>query len=225
MGDVYGNGAQDGSASAIAVRRFNRAGNAVGPDMLANTITGGYQQSPDIAMREDGEFLVVWSTPLGSSVRGIGGRAFKSGGRPADPVEFAVDEGPSNGDYPNVAVNEDGEFLVAWQADESGNTDGILARRLTLPDGGTTTTSTTSTTTTGPAQACGDPVVDGGAAAGAGLVTASDALFILNAAVGITDCLDCVCDVNGSGGVTASDALLTLQAAVGQPVDLSCPAC
>jgi len=56
-------------------------------------------------------------------------------------------------------------------------------------------------------------------------VTASDALFILQAAVGTQTCADCVCDVNGNGDVTASDSLLALRIAVGQPALPACPAC
>ena len=79
-------------------------------------------------------------------------------------------------------------------------------------------TSTTSTTTTLASPACGDPVSDD-------RVTASDALFVLQAAVGAAACVDCVCDANASGQVTASDALRVLNFAVGQPVSLDCPAC
>ena len=56
-------------------------------------------------------------------------------------------------------------------------------------------------------------------------VSASDALFMLRAAVGLDSCELCVCDVDGSGGVAATDALATLRLAVGQPIPLNCPAC
>ncbi|HYC54593.1 MAG TPA: PQQ-dependent sugar dehydrogenase [Candidatus Binatia bacterium] len=82
---------------------------------------------------------------------------------------------------------------------------------------------------------CGDPVgdaADATSAAGASddagsaaAINASDALFVLHAAVGSQPCAFCVCDVNGSGEVTASDALTVLRAAVGNDVDLLCPAC
>jgi CSLREA domain-containing protein len=56
-------------------------------------------------------------------------------------------------------------------------------------------------------------------------ITASDALIALNAAVGVSQCPLCVCDVNDSGGTTATDALALLGFAVGLPVTLDCPAC
>lgn len=58
-----------------------------------------------------------------------------------------------------------------------------------------------------------------------GPVTATDALAALNAAVGLTACELCRCDVNQSGSVTAADALTILSKAVGVPLDLNCPAC
>lgn len=78
---------------------------------------------------------------------------------------------------------------------------------------------------------CGDAsglpaALDVGAPGPAGrVITASDALIVLNAAVGFISCPDCVCDVDNSGAVTATDALVVLKSAVGQPVNMNCPAC
>jgi len=75
---------------------------------------------------------------------------------------------------------------------------------------------------------CGDPT---GAASvlsnslGAAAVTASDALFILRASVGLESCNACICDVNASGGTNATDALTALQFAVGLVAQLTCPSC
>jgi hypothetical protein len=66
--------------------------------------------------------------------------------------------------------------------------------------------------------ACAQPVTGGSAP------TASDCLYILNAAVGSQQCdPECECDPNGSGAITASDALTCLAKAVGQDVALACP--
>ena len=62
-------------------------------------------------------------------------------------------------------------------------------------------------------------------ATAAAIVTASDALFILRAAVGSESCELCVCDVDSGGSVAASDALAVLQFAVGLDVTMSCPPC
>jgi hypothetical protein len=93
----------------------------------------------------------------------------------------------------------------------------------------TTSTIVTTSTTMAPASMCGDPIaiVAGSGLGGPidGLITATDALFILRAAVGSEVCDVCVCDADGSGLVAATDALVALRAATGQQVTLACPAC
>ena len=70
-----------------------------------------------------------------------------------------------------------------------------------------------------PAVVCGAPVTESFPP------SASDALFILQTAVGMSSCALCVCDVDSNGSVAASDALRVLQSAVGLSVTLDCPAC
>lgn len=55
--------------------------------------------------------------------------------------------------------------------------------------------------------------------------TASDALFVLKAAVGSLQCELCVCDADGNGVESATDALLVLKVAVGNALPLLCPSC
>jgi hypothetical protein len=81
----------------------------------------------------------------------------------------------------------------------------------------TTTVSTTTTTLFPPMPACGDPDGNG--------ITATDALFMLGAALGLQICDNCFCDVDDSDAITSSDALRVLNRAVGLPVDLICPIC
>ncbi len=97
----------------------------------------------------------------------------------------------------------------------------------TLPSTTTTTTVSTSTTTFFPSSTttlpmsgnCATPI------SGGDKPTASDALFVLQAGVGLKACALCLCDADGNGDVVASDALVALRASVNQPVDLACPPC
>jgi hypothetical protein len=56
-------------------------------------------------------------------------------------------------------------------------------------------------------------------------VKAGDALAVLKAAVGGSQCAarPCICDASGNGILQASDALLVLKKAVGAPITLLCP--
>ncbi len=70
-----------------------------------------------------------------------------------------------------------------------------------------------------PAVVCGAPVTESFPP------SASDALSILQTAVGMSSCALCICDVDSNGFMAASDALRVLQRAVGLSVTLVCPAC
>lgn len=80
----------------------------------------------------------------------------------------------------------------------------------------TTTTTNTTSTTLCPENLCGD--YNGNCE-----ITASDALGILQAAVGIHGCPLVVCDYTGDGKVSAIDALAVLRAAVELPSNPMCP--
>ena len=93
---------------------------------------------------------------------------------------------------------------------------------LTTTIGVGTTSSSSSTTiavtpTTLPPSVCADPGRNG--------ITASDALILLRATVGLGVCEACICDVDGNGILGATDALIALRASTGIPVELNCPPC
>lgn len=91
---------------------------------------------------------------------------------------------------------------------------------LSLESVTTTTMASTSSTTLVTGDSCGDP------AQPFGRTTASDAAYILKAAVGLIRlCPECLCDASGNGVVTASDALRVLSLAVGLPLAADCPSC
>ncbi|HEY2772457.1 MAG TPA: dockerin type I domain-containing protein [Candidatus Binatia bacterium] len=138
----------------------------------------------------------------------------------ADPNGSACDDGNSctAGDACNGAgACVGGTAVDCDDADpcttDTCNQSGPLCTHTRISHCGPQTTTTTTLVET----ACGD--VNGDAT-----VSASDALAILKAAVGGSQCQaqPCVCDASGDGRITAADALVVLRFAVHQPVTLSC---
>lgn len=127
------------------------------------------------------------------------------------PADRAALRSPSRAPFELVGAEVLSETLSAAR-DEFSSIHGPLT-------GSTSTSSTTSTTVAScdVIGGCGDPFGGG--------VNATGALYALQAAVGATSCLRCICDVDVSGAISATDALTILQAAVGQPVTLACPPC
>ena len=260
----------DDSGLGVVARRFDADGSGIGDDFIVNTYTTFDQENSDVAVAEDGSFVIVWeSDPQDGDDEGVFGRRYDADGVPVTD-EFAVSVTTSGAQHrPSVHYDADG-FVVVWsdEPDQPSPQDPIetvvrcfdtagnpLSEEISIAEAFDCSFCGTSVARggtgeyvavwTGPpdgqfgfavrgrrlvrdtTRACGDPVASTSffAAQGARVIAASDALLVLQAAVGAAQCLPCVCDVDASGGVTATDALLVLNAAVGQPVQLTCPAC
>jgi len=134
---------------------------------------------------------------------------------------FRLEDGSGGaGAVDEVMVQAGDEIrLVLTRTTTVGDFVGVRMRvGCVAPDSGTTTTTLYF-------PDCGDAVYVEGNAGPSTPLSASDALHVLNSAVGVSSCDLCVCDVNGSGAITAGDALAVLIAAVGTPVALVCPFC
>jgi hypothetical protein len=202
----------------VFARRYDGDAVALGGEIEVAPGAGGEQLSSSVAMTPMGAFVVAWQG-VDADASGIFLLEFDELGQPGGEPLQANQSVTGDQLDPAVAVDGDDRVVVAWFGDGSrGSSDDVYARRFNLGAPASTTT------TTMPMGACGDPVVDAAGFTSA-LVTASDALFVLNTSVGLRTCEPCLCDVNDSGSVTATDALATLNAAVGLSVTLLCPPC
>ena len=85
-----------------------------------NTYTIGYQTQPGVAADADGDFVVVWHSGWVYNQDGSKERRFRSDllgdGRP-QASEFQVNSyTTSRQSGPAVAVEADGDFVVAWES-------------------------------------------------------------------------------------------------------------
>ncbi len=94
-----------------------------GSEFHVNTYTNQEQRVPAVAMDADGDFVVVWSSSgndQDGDLGGIFGQRFASDGTP-NGEEFLVNTTTTGWqDVPDVAMDADGNFLVAW-----GDTNGL----------------------------------------------------------------------------------------------------
>jgi hypothetical protein len=127
-------------ACDVAVRVFANDGTPLGVDITANTTTCGDQSAPAIAMAASGEFVVAWQSlesdadPLTltctDDVDGydIVARQF-SAQAVALAAEFAVNATVGFAQKePAVAMDVDGDFVIAWQSFISGSGQDIMVR-------------------------------------------------------------------------------------------------
>ncbi len=148
QGAVVASGAEDGdflvvwqnngglppdvSETAISGQLFTRTGAPIGSEFLVNELTTGSQRSPEAAMAPDGSFIVVWThdEPTATDPDGsVRGRRFEADGSPLGD-EFQVNsETFQRADRPDVAIEENGDFVVAWRRNSSYYNDSLRGRR------------------------------------------------------------------------------------------------
>jgi hypothetical protein len=110
---LFGDLATDGN---IMAQRFNAAGVKQGPEFLVNSIVAGSQIQPDVAMDPYGHFVIVWSGAGQGDTNGVFGRVFDPFGVPQGP-EFRANVYTNNlQDTPGVAMDDSGDFVVAWNS-------------------------------------------------------------------------------------------------------------
>jgi len=107
-----------GLAAVLAPAVLEAQGIPLGSEFQANTYTTGRQGHPDIASAGDGSFVVVWARGPGNP--GIFARMYDPHGAPKGS-EFQVNSGTAvPGQYPSVAADASGGFVVAWQEADYG---------------------------------------------------------------------------------------------------------
>jgi hypothetical protein len=104
---------QDGSYWGVYAQRYNPAGAKQGTEFRVNTYTLSAQHEPAVAMDADGDFVVAWQG-WGASGYGIQAQRYSAAGVPQGG-EFLVNPGTTLvGVSPTVAMDADGDFVVAW---------------------------------------------------------------------------------------------------------------
>ena len=121
----------------IFARRFNLNGQPVGSEFRVNTNTNDKQLCPRTAMNNDGRFVIAWESvnvPQ-EGKKAICSQLYDSNGMRIG-TEFVVNDGPSDGRYPDTAMDSQGNFAVVWMQDKSSNS---IIGRLYNADGSSKT--------------------------------------------------------------------------------------
>jgi protocatechuate 3,4-dioxygenase beta subunit len=126
---------------AIRVQRFSPTGPALGPSVLVTNLPDAVEEHPDLSVNRRGEFAVTWSTHFWSDAWpptkpfGIYARRYDAAGNPRGAA-FRI-SGNANtfvgSIYPEVALDDAGNVLFAWQGSRqlspSGGPADLFARR------------------------------------------------------------------------------------------------
>ena len=111
------------------MQRYDTLGNPLGSETLVNTTTTNNQSYASVAMDAAGNTVVVWQGEGAGDTNGIFGQRFNAAGV-AQGTEFLVNTTTTgNQNWSSVAMDADGNFVVIWDGEGTGDTDGIFAQR------------------------------------------------------------------------------------------------
>jgi len=106
----------------IFARRYDPNGLPLGNEFAVNSLTADRQIYPAAAAGGDGRFVIVWESinvPR-DGVRSVLARVYDGSGAALGP-QFAVSDESSDGRYPDVAADPNGNFAITWLKDASSN--------------------------------------------------------------------------------------------------------
>ena len=122
----------DGHLDGIFAQRYDSRGNRAGSEFQVNEYTLSNQDTPDVAMDDAGNFVVVWASQVEDTnfTAGIYGQRYDSSGNRIGS-EFQVNSYITDDQTaPAVAMDETGNFVVVWQSDtQDGDRLGVFAQR------------------------------------------------------------------------------------------------
>ncbi|MBW7992767.1 MAG: hypothetical protein FVQ84_22495 [Planctomycetes bacterium] len=106
----------------IFARRFDPNGQPVGSEFRVNTNTNDKQLCPRAAINNNGGLVIVWESVNvpEEGKKAICSQLYDSNGLKIG-TQFVVNDEPSDGRYPDAAMDTDGNFAVVWMQDKSSN--------------------------------------------------------------------------------------------------------
>ncbi len=125
---VWQSNFQDGNGGGIFAQRYDSAGARRGEEFQVNTYNA-HQSLPSVAMDAGGNFVAAWTDwDQDGSLGGIFARRYDAAGD-AQGVEFQANPTSAGSQaYPDVAMDADGDFVVAWEGAGVSSID-IFAQR------------------------------------------------------------------------------------------------
>jgi hypothetical protein len=120
----------DGDAFGAAARRCGANGYPIGDELVVNNYTVSNQDYPDVAVRSDGSFVVVWHSALqDGSGYGVYQRRYGANDSPATDEILVNTHTPNSQWWPRIAMDALGGYAIAWQSDaQDGSARGVYAR-------------------------------------------------------------------------------------------------
>lgn len=119
---VWADDSDDNGTYQIYARGFNADGSEAFPQMTVNSEAAGQQFTPAIAMAPNGNFVVAWEDQSESKTTPqVFIRGFDKTGKERFHDRNIMETTAGSRIAPDIAMDKDGNFVVAWQDDYDAN--------------------------------------------------------------------------------------------------------
>ena len=113
----------------IKAQRYNSGGVSQGSEITVDSNLLGVSDRPAVGLADDGSFVVVWSDQPVLSSFDISGQRFNASGNTVGG-EFTVNTTTSSDQVaPSIAMSSNGDFIVSWEGNGTGDSSGILGQK------------------------------------------------------------------------------------------------
>jgi Bacterial Ig domain len=117
----------DSNSHGVFAQRYNSSGVAQGSTFRVNTPQQDNQGAPSIAMDSAGDFVIAWLDGGTTQTGGVYAQRYNSSGV-AQGGNTAISTVAGASD-PSVAMEPTGQYVIAWQFDQTGTDPGIEVQR------------------------------------------------------------------------------------------------
>jgi len=116
---LWTNQSPDSYYSAVFAKKYNSNGTPASSEFQVNTFSSGDQSTPEIAVSNDGTFVILWTNDGmrpedGGENYGIYGQKYNSSASPIGS-EFRFSSSQTSSGPPTVKFLNDGSFISAWE--------------------------------------------------------------------------------------------------------------
>ena len=104
-------------------------GDSIGSEFDVNTFTTGNQSESSLAMDAEGDFVITWHSDGQDGSDNVYAQRYNAGGSKAGG-EFRINATSSGAQSnPSIAMDADGDFVIAWDSNQNNNPRNIYAQR------------------------------------------------------------------------------------------------
>jgi hypothetical protein len=108
----------------IYCKKYNNSGSSIGTYFTVNDDTDGFSQNnSSIAVRDNGEFIIIWKDNRNGNDDILTQRYNSSGTEIDNNFRVTDDEGSSDQVIPSIAVDGKGNMIITWQDERNGHSD------------------------------------------------------------------------------------------------------